>query len=286
MVKINVVVPNYNSGKTISKTIASLKDQSFSDFDVTLVDDCSRDDSVLLIKDLIQNNKNFKLIELPKNSGASNARNIGSDMSEGEIILFTDSDVMLKRDTLQRVIKLFKENPDAYAVVGLPDKKSSFHNLASEHFNLRVYYNYINLPKQITILYTSICAVKRKAFENVKGFNTQMRSEEDPELGFRLTKAGYKIISYKELSVFHHKYVSFMGILTNDYKRSVSRTKLMLREKMMREISKGKSFISTPKDQIYSALLMPFIWLSIIAGIFFPLVFIITIFLLLIFFKL
>lgn len=284
MIKVSVVVPNYNSSKTIAKTIVSLKNQSFKDFNVTIVDDGSRDNSVSIIKELIKDKKNFRLVELPENHGASNARNVGAGKSKGKIILFTDSDVVLKEDTVQKVVEFFKKNPDADAVVGLPDKKSSFHNLSSEHFNLRVHYNYINLPERINILYTSICAVKRKAFEKVKGFNTKMRSEEDPELGFRLTKAGYKIISNKELSVFHYKGISFLGLLKNDFKRSASRVKLMLREKMAKDI-KNKGFISTPKNQIHSALIMPFIWLSIILGIFFPLMFAITIFLLFVFLK-
>ena len=286
MTYISVVIPNYNSSKTIKQTIHALCNQTYSDFDVTIVDDGSQDDSSTLIKDSIQANQKFKLIELPKNQGASFARNIGAENSKGAILLFTDSDVVLKNDTLYRAAKFFQNNSTSHALVGLPDKNSSFHNLPSEHFNLRVHHNYINLPREINILYTSICAVQRDAFNQVDGFNTRMRSEEDPELGFRLSRAGYVIISDKELSVYHNKWISLTGLLKNDYKRSLSRVKLMFRERATKTILKKETFISTPITQIYSALVMPFVWLSLFISIFNPLILISTGLLLLFFLKL
>jgi len=271
MVYISVVIPNYNSRKTIAKTIESLEKQTFRDFDVTIVDDGSKDNSVPLIKELIKDKKKYKLEELPENKGVSNARNVGAQKSGGRIMLFTDSDVILKTDTIQRVAEFFQKNENVDVIVGLFDKNSIFHNLASEYFNLRVYYNLINLPKNINIIYTSICAVRRKPFEHVHGFNTKMKSEfglEDAELGFRLSESGFKIICDKNLSVFHYKRIGFFGLLKNDYKRSKSRIKLMFRKKMTKNIIGCKRFISTPKNQIYSALVMPFIWLSVLSCIF------------------
>ena len=260
---ISIIIPNYNGEKTINKTISSLEHQTFSDFDVIIIDDASKDNSVSVIRDLIKNKDNYKLIELKKNKGASNARNMGVANSKGKIILFTDSDVILKEDTVQKIIDSFKKYKDAAAIVGFPDKKSSFKNLASEYFNLRIYHNFMKLPEQIDILYTTICAVKRNAFHDVNGFNTKMKSEEDPELGFRLSKAGYKIILNRDLTVLHYKYISFLGLLKNDFKRSVSRVKLLLREKMTGGLLKKKRFISTPNTQIYSAFMVPFILLSL-----------------------
>jgi len=265
------VIPNYNSRKTIAKTIGSLEKQTFRDFDVTIVDDKSKDNSVSLVKELIKGKKKYKLEELPENKGVANARNAGAQKSSGRIILFTDSDVILKTDTVQRVAEFFQKNKNVDAIVGLLDKKSSFRNLASEHFNLRVYYNLTKLPKYINIIYTSICAVRREQFENVEGFNTKMKSEfglEDAELGFRLSESGFKIVFDKNLSVFHYKHIGFFGLLKNDYRRSKSRIKLMFRKKMTKSIIGGKRFISTPTNQIYSALVMPFIWLSVLISIF------------------
>ena len=286
MDSISVIIPNYNSEKTISKTISSLEHQTFSDFDVVIVDDASKDNSVPIIKNLIKGKNNYRLIELRENKGASNARNIGVANSKGNIILFTDSDVILKKDTVHKIIESFKKHKSAAAIVGLPDKKSSFNNLASEYFNLRIYYNYMRLPEQIDILYTTICAVKRSAFDNVNGFNVKMRSEEDPELGFRLSRAGYKIILNKDLTVSHYKYISFLELLKNDFKRSINRVKLLLRERRIRDLSKKKIFISTPKTQIYSAFIVPFIWLSLLTIFVTPLSLIATTLLLIILIKL
>ncbi|MBW2967135.1 glycosyltransferase family 2 protein, partial [Candidatus Woesearchaeota archaeon] len=269
MVHVSVVIPNYNSTKTIGKTIRSLQRQTYKDFDATIVDDKSKDHSVKLIKRLIKGDRRFRLVELKTNRGAGNARNQGVKSSKGDIILFTDSDVIIKRDTVEKAVNNLKKNPEADAVVGFLDRKSVFPNLPSVHFNSRIHYNYMQLPRQIDILYTSICAVRRKAFNSVNGFDTSLRSEEDPDLGYRLAGTGHKIILDKTMTVYHFKHMSLYGLLRNDYFRALGRFKLMVSKKLAKNAASGK-MASTPKMHIYSALLIPPLWLSIIGTIIFP----------------
>jgi glycosyltransferase involved in cell wall biosynthesis len=283
---ISIVIPNYNGSDTIAHTLDTVEKQSFDDFEVIIVDDGSKDDSVALIRSRIEGKDNYTLSEQPLNRGAASARNVGARMAKGDILMFIDSDIMISEDTVKKVADFFDKHKDADAVVGLPDSENSFSNWASQHFNLRIHFNYINLPDRIGHLYTSICAVKKQAFDSVEGFNEQMMSEEDPELGFRLSDAGYVIYTDKTLSVNHFKYISFWGLLMNDFKRSASRARLMLRRRMTKSlVKKNKRFISTPMSQVYATMAMGLFWLTIGVGYYYPVAYVVSIASLLLFLK-
>ena len=275
---ISVIVPNYNRSDLISSCLEAINRSSYSNFEIIVVDDGSTDDSIEVIK-----KHDCRLLKMKENRGPAAARNAGAEVARGDIILFTDSDVCLKEDTLRLINQAFDEVPDASAVVGLPDKHCVFRNLSSRHFNLRAYFNYINLPDYISHLYTTISAVKRDAFFDVKGFNPTLTVLEDAELGFRLSERGYKIYFSNKLSVFHHKYVSFLALLQIDLLRTMARVKLMLGRRMLKSVVREKRYITAPITQILSALVAPLVPLTI-AGLAFSYYFVVAIALLLILF--
>lgn len=262
---ISIVIPNYNGEKTLKKCLDSVFNQNYKKFVVIVVDDCSTDNSNKIIKSY-----HCKFIKLKKNNGPAFARNVGAKNAKGGIILFIDSDVCLKTNTLKLINESFIEYPDASAVVGMPDKFCKFNNISSQHFNLRVYFNYKKMPKQISILYGSVCALRKKAFKDMHGFNTNYKNAgiEDNELGFRLTESGKKIILKKNIQINHYKKVSLLKLLKNDFLRAADRVVLMLRKKKLKNTLNEKRFISTPINQIYSATTIPFLFLSAILYLF------------------
>ena len=94
-VYISVVIPNCNNAATIGKCLESAFSSDYRNFEVIVVDDCSEDNSIEVIKKFPS-----KLICLEKHAGASRARNIGAENSNGNVIFFTDADCILKKDTL------------------------------------------------------------------------------------------------------------------------------------------------------------------------------------------
>lgn len=94
----------YNSEKFINRAIRSLLNQTYKNFEIILVNDCSTDQTLLVCEKYIKSN--IKLFDLDKNLGVSNARNIGLQNAKGEYVLFLDSDDWLDRNTLY----LLKEN--------------------------------------------------------------------------------------------------------------------------------------------------------------------------------
>lgn len=262
---ISIVIPNYNGSKTISLCLEAIYISTYKNFEVIVVDDGSTDNSIELIRKF-----DCKLLELKENKGPSYARNAGATIAKGDILLFTDSDVRLPKDTLKKINDTFNMGKDISAIVGMPDKFCKFKNIASQHFNSRVHFNYLKMPKYISILYSSICAVKKEAFFNVNGFDTELKKAgvEDNDLGYRLTERGYTIRLNKNIQINHYKHISFLKLLKNDFLRASDRVKLMLRKRKFKEIFKQKRFISTPITQIYSAISVLLIFLSLI-GLFF-----------------
>lgn len=91
---ISVVVPNYNNEKFLKECIESIVRQKYPIEEIIIVDDCSADDSVNLVREF-QNKvrcPEIKLISLDRNQGVSHARNVGLEAARGEYITFLDAD--------------------------------------------------------------------------------------------------------------------------------------------------------------------------------------------------
>lgn len=108
--KVTIVTPVYNSSDFIIETIESVQSQTFSDWEMILVDDCSSDDSVNIIKSYSQNDSRITLIKLEKNAGAAVARNRAIENAKGRFIAFLDSDDLWKPNKLEAQINFMQEN--------------------------------------------------------------------------------------------------------------------------------------------------------------------------------
>ena len=88
---VSIITPIYNSAKYLTETILSIQNQSFTDWELLLVDDCSTDDSLAIAKSFTTDLR-IKIIALPTNSGAGVARNTALEAAIGRYIAFVDSD--------------------------------------------------------------------------------------------------------------------------------------------------------------------------------------------------
>jgi len=96
MPKVSVVMPCYNEEKNIEKAIKSILKQSFQDYELIIVDDCSTDNSVEIIKRFDSNK--IRIIKKDKNTGVSDSLNIGIKQSKSDIIARMDADdISLKK---------------------------------------------------------------------------------------------------------------------------------------------------------------------------------------------
>ena len=103
--KITVVTPTWNSAKYIRETIASVQAQTYQNWEMIIVDDCSTDNTVELVKKISHKDSRIHLIEQKENRGAGIARNIAVQNSTGRYISYLDSDDRWKPDKLEKQVK-------------------------------------------------------------------------------------------------------------------------------------------------------------------------------------
>lgn len=108
---VSIITPVYNAGKFLEDTIKSVKSQTYKNWEMILVDDCSKDNSREIINKFEKEDRRIRYIKLDKNSGAAIARNTAIDNAEGRYIAFLDSDDIWKSDKLKKQID-FMENKD------------------------------------------------------------------------------------------------------------------------------------------------------------------------------
>lgn len=109
---ISIVVPVYNAGKYIEKTIQMVREQTDTNWELILVDDCSADDSVKKIEPFLS--EKIRLIRKEKNEGAAEARNTGLDNMKGRYLAFLDADDVWMREKLERELAFMKEKNCAF----------------------------------------------------------------------------------------------------------------------------------------------------------------------------
>ncbi|RZJ46177.1 MAG: glycosyltransferase family 2 protein, partial [Flavobacterium sp.] len=137
--KFSIVVPIFNVEEYIVECLESIVEQTFDDFEVILVDDCSTDNSIQIIEQAgCLSDKRFSLIRNRINGGLSVARNEGLLLAKGEYVLFLDSDDKIAPVTLQKCFDVIEKfNPDIVVfdfILFYPDRttKERNDNLRSE----------------------------------------------------------------------------------------------------------------------------------------------------------
>lgn len=108
--KVSIITPTYNSEKFIEKTIQSIINQTYSNWELLITDDNSTDQTINIINNYVMSDKRIKLYKLKNNSGAGLARNNSILKSSGRFISFCDSDDQWKPKKLEKQIKFLINN--------------------------------------------------------------------------------------------------------------------------------------------------------------------------------
>ena len=108
--KVSVIVPVYNVEEYLYDCLNSLIKQTFDDFEIICIDDCSTDSSYEILEYFKTKDNRFKIIKNRDNIGLGASRNVGIEESKGEYILFLDSDDWLDRNTIEELYALAYKN--------------------------------------------------------------------------------------------------------------------------------------------------------------------------------
>ena len=109
---ITVVMPNYNGHRFVEQAIDSVLSQTYQNLELLVVDDCSKDNSLQLIKRKAQSDNRIRVIALEKNAGVANARNVGIREAKGKYIALLDNDDLWTADKLGRQLAIAEKGAD------------------------------------------------------------------------------------------------------------------------------------------------------------------------------
>lgn len=224
MTTISVIVPCYNVETFIEDGLRSVLKQTQAPKEIICVDDCSKDNTIRIIRRLQEEFPNrIHLYINEKNRGATYTRNRGLVMAKGEYIQFFDADDILFPDKFEhqcRVINAAKERPD----IIVSDFKRKFTNGEEKLYHYPEQDPWCALMTALMGITTSNLYRREKVLE-VKGWTEDLASSQEYELMFRMLSAGAKV-------VFDHTIVCL-----NRDRESGSITKTNPKEKWKRYIS-------------------------------------------------
>ena len=111
---VSIIVPVYGAADYIAETAAMVKRQTYLNWELIFVDDCSPDDSAEIIADIIARETRIRLIRKERNEGAAKARNTGLEESKGRYIAFLDADDIWTPDKLEKELAFMKRKQAAF----------------------------------------------------------------------------------------------------------------------------------------------------------------------------
>jgi glycosyltransferase involved in cell wall biosynthesis len=193
--KVSVIVPNYNRKDSLVKAVRSVLEQTYTPWEVIVVDDGSGFDISGYLGNAFKKeyDEGFLIVVVnEENCGAGKSRNIGVDKSSGEYVAFLDSDDYWAQTKLNKQIKKFKVNPDLdlvycdqFLVIDGVVKESNKKMVNSDLLGELV--NGWTAPNTSTLMY------KKKPFRSLSGFDGSLKSCQDHDLWFRTAIGGFRV---------------------------------------------------------------------------------------------
>jgi len=196
MPKISVVIPCYNQGVFLTDAIKSVLGQTYSDFEIVVVDDGSTDSETLTILDRIDN----PLIKVLRtaNGGLATARNRGIAATTGAIILPLDADDLIASTYLEKGVAVFAGDSGTGVVYSMADKFGAVNGL----WTLPEYSSSLILRENMVF-----CSAMfyRESWERVGGYNTNMKHGwEDWDFWLSFCELGIRFVRIPEI-LFHYR---------------------------------------------------------------------------------
>jgi len=200
----SIIIPFYNSERHISRSLASVINQDYKDFEIILINDGSEDDTEKKAKEILKKDGlTFTIVSHGENKGIGAARNSGIKIARGKYISFLDSDDLWYKNKLLRIKQLIEEDScrdllchDLYWVENGKKKKK----LISQS-----YCTYEDLLFQGNSLFTSGVTVKKEALLMCGGFSEELRFNgvEDYDLWMRLSRICTFFYVHELLGEYH-----------------------------------------------------------------------------------
>lgn len=193
--KFTIITPTYNRQEMVQSTVRSVLAQTFTDWQLIIVDDGSTDDTEQVVKNLFLNDSRIKYIKKP-NTGQADSLNVGIAEASGEFLTFLDSDDEAYPNWLEVVNKNIKENTSVICVAAM--RKLLSGTLVKEHMCRWKFFGE-------TVRYKFTCGslfLKKHIITAIGGYDPHMKCNIQTDLGYRLLsylrETGEKIVAVDE----------------------------------------------------------------------------------------
>lgn len=178
--KISIIIPLYNQHKKLLKCLRSIKNQTFQDFEIIIVNDGSTDITPQGLEELTLQFSDSPILHTihQPNQGAPAARNRGFQESSGQYLLFCDADVIMKPDMLEKMSRVLDENPDisyVYSSFKFGWKKFKLWEFDPERLRQMPYIHTTSLIRQ----------------ENFSGWDPNLKRLQDWDLWLTMLEQGH-----------------------------------------------------------------------------------------------
>ena len=217
---LTVIIPTYNRGPVLKKALDAYKTQSAPELvrEIIVVDDGSTDGTEAIVLEASKDSSFPVRYLRQSNRGPAAARNYGISEARSPIILFTDSDIVPERDLVSQHVAWHKEFPDGrVAVLGYVTwpanpKPTPFMKWYGEDGILFGYRSFRHKNElSFRNFYTCNVSLKAEFLKACGGFDEDFKraAYEDIELGYRLSKAGLRLLYNSHAIAYHHQFFSF-----------------------------------------------------------------------------
>lgn len=194
---VSVIIPTHHRPALLKEAVASVLEQTWSDFEVIIVDEATTDETAQVIRAF--SDPRIRSVRNEISLGAAGARNSGAALATGEIISFLDDDDCYLPDKLAKTVASFQRS-DKIGVVVSGFLIDDFPVIPAFEGNV-----FDKLSKRFYTLPTSILAVRRSVFEALGGFDKTMAPSEDVEFCLRAAQVT-EFASIPEPLVFHRQH--------------------------------------------------------------------------------
>jgi glycosyltransferase involved in cell wall biosynthesis len=193
----SVIIAQYNNGKYFSELYQSLINQDTQNFEVIIVDDCSTDETISIVKEIIKDDNRFKLVKHQINKGVGGAFKTAMNYVSSDIVLMLGAEDALLPNALSKLVESHIANPDA-SLINFPfyfcDQKLNIISKSTyKHDFEGEYFFWFTL---------GVDTFKKSCYDKTLGFNDTMRSAIDQDICFKLEEVGKPIFIDEPLTLY------------------------------------------------------------------------------------
>lgn len=268
---LSLIIPTHNSQKTIQPLLLSINNSQFNYFkniEVIIVDDASSDSTRRVVETLRPKLKFIlSTIVVKINVGPAKARNLGVKQARGQFVLFFDSDVILKKKTLNNAYQLVLKKK-LKAFTGIWDWRQNTNKFFPQFKALRDWsYWFVERKKNAHyyLFSTRVASIEKNLFQKLGGFNRDYPEPtvEDIELTYRIEKIAP--IKFSPNIIVSHQFEDFSPIAIKYFKRSRDWVRLYLKRYRFDPVATSQKEAA---KSIVSSLFLGFLFLTLFSRLF------------------